>query len=651
MGKAKATRRIGGNLVEALEERRLLAWGAFPLLIDQDLAANSYPQYNGAGQTIVALDSGINFNHPALAGRIWTNPFEIPGNGIDDDNSGKIDDVNGWDFIGNDNSPIDDQGHGTMVAGLMAANRFTNTGNTRGYGGDSKEYQGIAPGAQVIPLRVANSTSYLDINRVQSALQWVIQNYRKFNIAAVNMSIGFGPTEYKVVEDELKTLYDGGVFLAASSGNGGDTHNYLSYPAASPYVAAVGALNMDDTINSTTSRGPSLDLLAPGNQVPYLSRGADYELGGAGTSYASPFAAAAGAVLKQVSSALTPAQILSILKDSGVGIYDSATGLWFKRLDLDSAIALAIARTGVTPLPIPSNPQTPFNTTPIALPGTLQFENFDNGGQNIAYYDATPARNDGGAYRQEGVDLQVCYDTGGGFHVSHARAGEWIEYTVKVGATGTYDMDVRVASYDVGGGFHIEMDGVDVSGSLGVPKTGGWNTWTTVSKPGISLTAGQHVLRLFMEKNNATNSVGNFNWIKFTLAATQISLPAQRKATDIIQAENYSAQNGVTKGSTNLSYVDGGDWVRYDGVDFGGGVGLFKVRIATADAYAGRTIELRFDSVDGPIIGKLTVQGTGGWGIFKEQTAAIQGLSGVHHLYLTFSGGGGVGNIDWFTFA
>src|SRR6185369_12590240 len=96
--------------LEQLEGRQLLSWSSTATLMDQDLAVGKFPSIQGKGQLIVDIDSGINFNHPKLAGRIWTNPGEIAGNHIDDDHDGKIDDIHGWDFVNNDNNPADDQG-------------------------------------------------------------------------------------------------------------------------------------------------------------------------------------------------------------------------------------------------------------------------------------------------------------------------------------------------------------------------------------------------------------------------------------------------------------------------------------------------------------------------------------------------------------
>jgi len=146
------------------------------------------------------------------------------------------------------------------------------------------------------------------------------------------------------------------------------------------------------------------------------------------------------------------------------------------------------------------------------LPGTIQAENYDRGGEGIAYHDTTSG-NSGSVYRTDGVDLQDAVDTGGGFKIKGAVAGEWLKYTVNVGAAGTYTFTTRVASAGAGGTFHIEVNGVDKTGPLTVPDTASWQTWRTLSKTGISLSAGQQVIRLVLDTNGASGLTGNFNWI------------------------------------------------------------------------------------------------------------------------------------------
>jgi len=115
----------------------------------------------------------------------------------------------------------------------------------------------------------------------------------------------------------------------------------------------------------------------------------------------------------------------------------------------------------------------PYKGTPSVIPGTIQAEDFDIGGEGVAYHDLD-AGNNGGRYRpSESVDIQTTTDTGGGYNVGWMEAGEWLQYTVNVATTGTYDLDVRVAANGNGGTFHIEFNGVDKTGSMVIPNTAG----------------------------------------------------------------------------------------------------------------------------------------------------------------------------------
>jgi endonuclease/exonuclease/phosphatase family metal-dependent hydrolase len=156
-----------------------------------------------------------------------------------------------------------------------------------------------------------------------------------------------------------------------------------------------------------------------------------------------------------------------------------------------------------------------YGGTPATLPGTVQAENFDEGGSSVAYADNS-AGNSGGQYRVTDVDIESTSDTGGGYNVGWASAGEWLKYSVNVTSAGTYNIGVRVASAGQGGTFHIEVNGVDKTGALTVPNTGGWQTWTNVTKTNVPLSAGPQVWRIVMDTNGATNAVGNFNHLTVT---------------------------------------------------------------------------------------------------------------------------------------
>jgi hypothetical protein len=163
----------------------------------------------------------------------------------------------------------------------------------------------------------------------------------------------------------------------------------------------------------------------------------------------------------------------------------------------------------------PSVPSTPYGGTAAVLPGTIQAENFDDGGAGHAYADMS-AGNAGGKYRATDVDIESTTDGGSGWDVGWVSAGEWLNYSVDVISAGSYDLAVRVASAGAGGTFHIEVNGVDKTGPLTVPNTGGWQTWTTIRPPAIALSSGPQVWRLVMDSNGSTTAVGNFNYITVT---------------------------------------------------------------------------------------------------------------------------------------
>src|SRR5262249_8596260 len=157
---------------------------------------------------------------------------------------------------------------------------------------------------------------------------------------------------------------------------------------------------------------------------------------------------------------------------------------------------------------------TPFVGVVVSLPGTIEAENFDDGGQSIAYFDTSPG-NRGGQYRPTDVDIETSSDAGGGFDVGWTRPGEWLQYTANVTATGIYALELRVASFSTGGTVRVEGDVVDVTGTLMMPNTGGWQTWSTVRTAGIQLQAGVHRFRLvFLDAG--TNGICNVNYLRVT---------------------------------------------------------------------------------------------------------------------------------------
>ena len=127
--------------------------------------------------------------------------------------------------------------------------------------------------------------------------------------------------------------------------------------------------------------------------------------------------------------------------------------------------------------------------------------------------------------------------------------------------------------------------------------------------------------------------------------------PPATSAKSTVQALNYTAQSGGMKFDNfkGLGYIYGGDWAEYDNLDFGTGITNFTANLAAMTSSG--QIQLRLDSVSGPVIGTLNVTATGAWNNYKAESTKVSGATGVHKLFLVFEGGAGVCNLESFTFA
>jgi len=171
-----------------------------------------------------------------------------------------------------------------------------------------------------------------------------------------------------------------------------------------------------------------------------------------------------------------------------------------------------------------SVPQTAYSSATI--PGTVQMENYDNGGENVAYYDSESG-NSGNVYREDDVDIDTA-DAGASYVLGWLVAGEWTEYTVEVTSAGIQPFQARVASGGDAGSFHLELDGKAITSTVIVPNTGSWTTYQTVEGETESFSAGTHVLRFVVD-----GSYFNMDWIHFGTAFASIHL-----AGSLVRTEN-----------------------------------------------------------------------------------------------------------------
>ena len=152
----------------------------------------------------------------------------------------------------------------------------------------------------------------------------------------------------------------------------------------------------------------------------------------------------------------------------------------------------------------------PYGGTAAAVPGTVQAENYDTGGQGVAY-NATSVNGTGNSYRSDGVDLETTTDTGGGYDLGWTAAGQWFKYTVNVATAGTYTVGLRLAAPSaVTDALHIaSASGTNLSGNVNAPATGGYQAWTTVNVS-VTLPAGTQTLTVDQD-----NAGWNINYLTF----------------------------------------------------------------------------------------------------------------------------------------
>jgi uncharacterized protein involved in high-affinity Fe2+ transport len=317
--------------------------------------------------------------------------------------------------------------------------------------------------------------------------------------------------------------------------------------------------------------------------------------------------------------------------------------------------------------------EAPYGGTAAAVPGTVQAENYDTGGQGVAY-NVTSVNGTANAYRSDGVDLEATTDTGGGYDLGWTAATQWFKYTVNVATAGTYTVGLRLASPNaVADGLHIDNSaGTNLSGNVNVPATGGYQDWTTVTAT-VTLPAGTQTLTVDQD-----NAGWNINYLTFSstgggggeapYGGTAAAVPGA------VYAENYdTGGQGVAYNVTSVNGTDNA--YRSDGVDLelttdtGGPANdlgwtaagqwfKYTVNVATAGTY---TVGLRLASptavTDGLHIdnsagtnlsGNVNVPATGGYQDWTTVTATVTLPAGVQTLTVDQDNGGW--NINFLAF-
>lgn len=272
-------------------------------------APAAWDSTTGDRSVIVAvLDTGADLGHSDLAGQFWVNPHEIPGNGLDDDGNGKIDDINGWRFSHDaDDAPYesndvnDDHGHGTHVAGIISAR-----------GNNGQGIAGMAWGCQLMLVKILDNKGNGYNSEVANGLVYATDNGARL----ANLSLG-GPDPSQIMEDALNYANTHGTLVVAAAGNSGSA---VLYPAAYPSVVAVAATDQNDQRLSFSCHGPEIDLAAPGSLIYSTCRGNRYCYK-SGTSMAAPHVAGLAALLRSQYPSETTEQIRQRLRSSAQDVH------------------------------------------------------------------------------------------------------------------------------------------------------------------------------------------------------------------------------------------------------------------------------------------------------------------------------------------
>lgn len=284
------------------------SFNMFPAVSGADIQIqDAWDIQQGSNSIVVAtMDSGLKLDHPEFEGRLWINTLEIPNNGIDDDDNGYIDDINGWDFANEDNDPTDDHGHGTNVTGIIAAN-----------GNNGIGYSGIDSNCRLMTLKGINATNFGYYTWWAEAILYAADN----GADVINLSVG-GNSQSSLLAEAIAYAIDNNVAVVACMMN--TNNNVTYYPAAYPNVIAVGATNPDDTrtspffwdLNSGSNYGNHISVVAPGNFIYGLSYASDsdYETYWGGTSQATPAVTGIVSLMKAQNPSQTPADIKYILE-------------------------------------------------------------------------------------------------------------------------------------------------------------------------------------------------------------------------------------------------------------------------------------------------------------------------------------------------
>ena len=316
----------------------------------------------GTGVVVAVVDTGIDYNHPDLAANVWINQNEIDGNFVDDDNNGFVDDVRGWNFEFNNNDPIDFNGHGTHVAGTIAA-----------VGNNGIGVIGVAWHAQVMAVKGLDDGGFGTDFTLAPAIMYAANN----GADVINASWGTEGTSQSIEEAIQYATGLGVVFVAAAGNSSEDAMNF--FPASSPEAITVASHDPFGNFSFFSNFGPKIDVTAPGEDILSLQAANTFQgqpvIDGytrmSGTSMAAPHVSGVAALILSGNPSYSAEQVRQIIHVSNTSVpFDSRFGSG----KLNAAVAVTIVNpldARITGVQFGASP-----TDPITILGTAQGTGF-----------------------------------------------------------------------------------------------------------------------------------------------------------------------------------------------------------------------------------------------------------------------------------
>lgn len=325
----------------------------------------------GDGVVVAVIDTGVDYNHPDLTDNIWTNLNEVPGNFIDDDGNGFFDDFHGWNFVNNTNNPIDDNGHGTHVAGIIAAE-----------GNNGIGVIGVAWHAKIMPLKGFDiSGTGFDFTLAPAIMYAANNGADVINASwdAFNNNIAvFGNSQ--AIEEAIQYASSLGVVFVASAGNSSqDAANF--FPANSPEAITVASSDPFGNFSFFSNFGSKIDVTAPGQDILSLQAANTFQgipvVDGyarmTGTSMAAAHVSGVVALILSQNPGYSPDTIRTVLRGSATPVnFDTRFGPG--TLNASAALALQNPQTAKITAIVPGAGPA----DPITIQGTANGPGFAN---------------------------------------------------------------------------------------------------------------------------------------------------------------------------------------------------------------------------------------------------------------------------------